>query len=226
MIMEHTRWKIPSDRRHQILFWGFFMVAVSAMGFFAGSRLPFIPHASEEKPVAIMDQGTETLTRRTVVVHPDDFLDHPETDGLYDDPPVRENRLPGSEDLSDQQSGTIYLETALSRVPIVAEYAKTDEEHQLGLMYRSGLADGHGMLFVYDEPVETAFWMKNMHFPIDILYFDENAVLRLIWNAVSPCGDQKVCPTYPSRFPVRYVLELPVGSAQKYHLQPGDRITF
>lgn len=87
---------------------------------------------------------------------------------------------------------------------IELELAETPEEMMRGLSGRASLPDGHGMLFVYPEDTVPSFWMKNMHFPIDIIWLDRNWKVIGVEKNISPS-------TYPQTFspqkPVRYVLE-------------------
>ena len=96
-------------------------------------------------------------------------------------------------------------------------------ELALGLMFRQGLEPGHGMLFIFPSEGPRSFWMKNMRFSIDILYFDGQR--RLVnWHAdVPPCRSER-CPGYPSSAPARYVLELSAGEAERLGVQPGDEL--
>src|SRR5512136_601336 len=50
------------------------------------------------------------------------------------------------------------------------EVAQTPGTREKGLSGRTGLVDGQGMLFVFDKPDRYMFWMKDMLFPIDIIY--------------------------------------------------------
>ncbi len=103
------------------------------------------------------------------------------------------------------------------------EVAASEAERERGLMYRAELAEGHGMLFVMPRPQHAAFWMKNTHVALDILYFDAHGRLAEIVPDVPPCATDP-CPIYPSTGPVRYVLELPAGSAARHGLKRGDRL--
>lgn len=99
----------------------------------------------------------------------------------------------------------------------------SEEERQQGLSGRSHLASGTGMLFIYEQNGEHGIWMKDMKFPIDIVWLDENRTVVTIKQLVSP-------DTYPEVFspsvPARYVLELPAGTAQQYGIQTGQQLIF
>ncbi|MCC6290679.1 DUF192 domain-containing protein [Candidatus Nomurabacteria bacterium] len=84
------------------------------------------------------------------------------------------------------------------------ELAQTPEEMTRGLSGREGLPEDSGMLFVYPEDTVPAFWMKDMRFPIDIIWLDKNWMVVGIEKNLLPS-------TYPQTFsppkPIRYVLE-------------------
>ncbi|MBQ4854843.1 DUF192 domain-containing protein [Rhodanobacter sp. B2A1Ga4] len=101
------------------------------------------------------------------------------------------------------------------------ELATDDASRQHGLMMRTTLAPGHGMLFVFPHTGPQAFWMKNTLIPLDILYFDADRRLVSMQLDVPPCKADP-CPTYPSDAPAIYVLELSAGTAQRIGAKPGD----
>ena len=102
------------------------------------------------------------------------------------------------------------------------ELAITQEEQSQGLMGRTHLEKGTGMLFVYSDPKELSFWMKETRIPLDILFFDQNSRLIKLFSKVPPCK-QDPCKTYSTPSPALYVLELPAGTAKKMKLKPGDK---
>jgi uncharacterized membrane protein (UPF0127 family) len=107
----------------------------------------------------------------------------------------------------------------------VVEIADTDAERARGLMFRDEMPAGNGMLFVHDREEPQAYWMKNTHIPLDILYFDTGRRLVSQQRDVPPCSLGDACPAYPSVAPARYVLELNAGQAQSLGLEDGAQLT-
>ncbi|TLY50452.1 MAG: DUF192 domain-containing protein [Gammaproteobacteria bacterium] len=106
------------------------------------------------------------------------------------------------------------------------ELATDPASQQRGLMFRDEMAADHGMLFVFGEMAPRAFWMKNTHIPLDILFFDRDYKLVSASLRTPPCrsaGDD--CPVYPSSGPAQYVLELNAGVAEKLGAKTGDKLT-
>lgn len=108
---------------------------------------------------------------------------------------------------------------------ITAELAVTDEERQLGLMHRKKINSNQGMLLVFERVNFYSIWMKNMRIPLDILWLDREKRIVHIERDVPPCKEEP-CPTYTSRFPAMYVLELKAGSVNEHKLKMYDRVDF
>lgn len=104
------------------------------------------------------------------------------------------------------------------------EVADDDAERARGLMFRDAMAADHGMLFVHDFEAPQAYWMKNTHIPLDILYFDSNRKLVAQQRNVPPCSAGDACPSYPSDVPATYVLELNAGNADAMNLKNGAEL--
>jgi len=124
---------------------------------------------------------------------------------------------------ADGRSEAETREMRIAGAPFVVELAVTADEHHRGLMYRPGLAEGRGMLFIYPSDAPRAFWMKNVRIPIDILFLDGDGKLVGISPRAAPCR-RDPCPLYRSGAPARYVLELPAGTAERLGLRAGDRL--
>ena len=111
----------------------------------------------------------------------------------------------------------------ISNVVLKVELANTFESQTLGLSGRENLKEKEGMLFVFDHLDRYAFWMKDMNFPIDIIWLDENKKIIHIERDVRP-------ESYPTTFgPDQrslYVLEVVSGFADKYNLKIGDGVSF
>ena len=105
------------------------------------------------------------------------------------------------------------------------EIADTDAERERGLMFRDTLAADRGMLFIHEREAPQAYWMKNTHIPLDILYFDNSRRLVSQQRDVPPCSLGDACPSYPSQASARYVLELNAGQAEKLRLEDGVQLT-
>src|SRR5690348_10206365 len=81
----------------------------------------------------------------------------------------------------DAQTGAFNLKTAdlnVGGTPLKVEVADTPESLSNGLMYRSALPDGQGMLFVLGPAEQASFWMKNTKIPLSIGFVDGNAILK------------------------------------------------
>ena len=108
---------------------------------------------------------------------------------------------------------------------LTAELAVTDEERRRGLMFREKINWDQGMLLVFRREGTYSIWMKNMRFPIDILWLDsEKRIVHLETN-VPPCTKDP-CPSYSSSNPALFVLELKAGSVDKHLLKLYDKIEF
>ena len=105
------------------------------------------------------------------------------------------------------------------------EIAADDASRAQGLMNRESMADGQGMLFIFEREGPQSFWMKNTLIPLDILYFDDDRRLVSASRRVPPCRTAR-CPSYPSRAPARYVLELNGGLAEQIGASIGDELHF
>jgi len=97
--------------------------------------------------------------------------------------------------------------------------ASTSAEQELGLGDRAALASTSGMLFVFDSPDNYGFWMKDMQFPLDIIWLDQNFKIIHIERGLLPS-------TYPEVFfpgsPTKYVIEVNAGFANANSLSVGQ----
>ncbi|WP_414755215.1 DUF192 domain-containing protein [Anabaena sp. CCY 9910] len=105
---------------------------------------------------------------------------------------------------------------------IELEVAKTQEQQQMGLMYRPALPDNRGMLFSFPSPQPARFWMKNVPVALDMVFL-RKGVVKYIQAAAPPCLSEP-CPTYGPDVLIDAVIELRAGRAAELNLQPGNSI--
>ena len=101
--------------------------------------------------------------------------------------------------------------------------AKTDKEKQIGLSGKEKIEEDQGMLFVFENPDYYSFWMKEMKFPIDIIYISNDKVTTVIENAKPPSSDKSLTVYRPGNKSDK-VLEVNAGLAKKYNIQTGTVI--
>lgn len=119
------------------------------------------------------------------------------------------------------QGSTSPEQRQLGQNAVQFEIVRTTASQEKGLSGRTSLPSNYGMLFVFPKKDTYSFWMKDMVIPIDIMWLDEDGtVLGLVEN-VSP-------DTYPQTFtppsPVRLVLEMGAGEANKHSFFVGTRV--
>lgn len=100
---------------------------------------------------------------------------------------------------------------------VKAEIAQTQDERSKGLMFRKKLADGDGMLFVFEKDEVLSFWMKNTNIPLSIAYISSDGRIIEIKNMYP--NDEN--PVTSSRS-VRYALEVPKDWFTRAGVKTGD----
>ncbi len=106
---------------------------------------------------------------------------------------------------------------------ISVKIADTPALQGKGLSGTESLAAGEGMLFVFDTPDQYAFWMKDMNYPIDIIWISGDKRIVDIKTNADPAS-------YPAAFkptlPALYVLEVEAGFALTHSLARGQEVVF
>src|SRR5256886_12780979 len=100
------------------------------------------------------------------------------------------------------------------------EVAATPAERERGLMYRTSLAEGRGMLFVFDEDRNHSFWMKNTLIPLDMLFIARDGTVVGMHANATPLSTADIAVGKASR----YVLEVPGGWAARHGIAAGARV--
>jgi len=106
---------------------------------------------------------------------------------------------------------------------VKVDLALTPSEQTQGLSGRSGLPEDSGMLFVFDKPGKYFFWMKDMNFPIDIIWLGEDMKVIYIKKNALP---ESYPELYGPEADAGYVLEVGAGFSDKNNLQIGDSAQF
>jgi hypothetical protein len=114
----------------------------------------------------------------------------------------------------------LFIESGGKRHHFTVEFADTDERRALGLMYRTQLAPDAGMLFDFKKDQDVAMWMRNTRIPLDMLFIARDGKVANIAQRAVPFSEA----TIPSSGPVRAVLEVNGGTAERLGLKAGDRV--
>jgi uncharacterized protein len=107
------------------------------------------------------------------------------------------------------------------------ELATTEAERNFGLMERTSLPQGRGMLFIHDQPGHYGYWMYDCKIALDIIWMDQSRRIVEMSPDTPPCkGKSSTCPSYGGHETSLYVLELPVGSIKTHQLAVGQTVNF
>jgi len=94
-----------------------------------------------------------------------------------------------------------------------------------GLSNRENICkdDVCGMLFVFEKSGNHGIWMKDMNFPLDVVFIDENGTI-IEFASMEPCEKARECPTYVPKSPSKYVLEMQKGFVEECNIDIGEKI--
>ena len=102
---------------------------------------------------------------------------------------------------------------------VTVQVAQSPEQRSTGLMFRKEMPQGEGMLFVFDQPSQQCFWMKNTLLPLTAAFVsDDGSIVNLI--DMKPQSTDSHC----SAKPVRYVLEMNQGWFAKKGIKAGAKL--
>ncbi|MFZ0633186.1 MAG: DUF192 domain-containing protein [Acidobacteriaceae bacterium] len=107
------------------------------------------------------------------------------------------------------------------------ELATTEAQRNYGLMGRTKLPEGRGMLFIHAQEKPHGYWMYHCKIGLDIVWMDADHQIVEMSPDTPPClGRSNTCPNYGGQEPSQYVLELPVGDIARHHLKVGEAVQF
>lgn len=119
------------------------------------------------------------------------------------------------------------IEIEVGGNPIMAKVASTPRSQAEGYMGAEvGPGDDEGILFVYDREEPLSFWMKNVPFGLDIIFFDSNMeyIGHQTMDPFDGSSDHEI-PRYSSKKPARFALEVPAGWCDR-HLDGKCKLKF
>ncbi|MFA5047615.1 MAG: DUF192 domain-containing protein [Patescibacteria group bacterium] len=103
------------------------------------------------------------------------------------------------------------------------EIAASDRARTKGLSGRESLTENQGMLFIFPTYARQAFWMKQMNFPLDLIWLRDGQVIGFKQD-LPPEGNQPAHMYQPDEN-VNWVLEMPAGFVAKNQIKIGDMAT-
>ena len=142
--------------------------------------------------------------------------------------PVMQNNKSSKPTVASTQETNQTTVTIRSMV-FTVQLAENHLSRGKGLSGQLGLPDNHGMLFIFESPRIQTFWMKNMLFPIDIVWISDTCLVDSVTPDI-PIPLESIeadkLPKYQSNNPVKYVLEITQGQAEIRDIKAGDPVSF
>lgn len=110
-------------------------------------------------------------------------------------------------------------------VTLTVELATTPAEQEQGLSDRNSMPPDQGMLFVFSQEAQWGFWMHEMRFPLDIIWFNASRQAVFIEQNLPPCTPS-ACPVYTPIANAMFVLEVNAGFAATNGVTLGESFAF
>jgi len=111
-------------------------------------------------------------------------------------------------------------------VVLTVELAETAAAQERGLSDRSSLPGNGGMLFVFDHSSYWSFWMTDMKFPLDIIWFNSTRQVVFSEPNLPPCTPGQDCPVITPTSKAMYVLEVNAGFMRSHQIRLGTTFVF
>ena len=133
-----------------------------------------------------------------------------------------EDELPETGDGSPEATVIFIL---AENVTFKCEVADTEAERAAGLMNRESLGNDSGMLFIFEEPQNLTFWMKNTLIPLDIIFIDKDGIVLNVEEAdVEPGVPDNSLTRHKSDGPAKWALEIKQGLSEHYGIAAGTQV--
>lgn len=139
-----------------------------------------------------------------------------------DSPPIDTTKKTDTPVIPFKKQGEVYFQdkNKTLKKSIDVEIAETDEARHKGLMYRDGMEETQGMLFIFPKEEPQGFYMKNTLLPLDIIFVNSKKEVVKIYKNTTPLSEQDL----PSVKPAIYVVEVNGGFTDKFSIKEGDYI--
>jgi uncharacterized membrane protein (UPF0127 family) len=122
-----------------------------------------------------------------------------------------------AQDAPQMNLDRIKLSAGMHRLDV--QVAATPEQRQTGLMFRKDMSQHEGMIFVFEQPTQQCFWMKNTLLPLSAAFIADDGTIVNIED-MKPLSLDAHC----SAKPVRYVLEMNKGWFDKKGIKAGSKL--
>jgi uncharacterized protein len=123
-------------------------------------------------------------------------------------------------------NGYQQVNVTVNGVELVADVAANNTQRTKGLAVKDHLNENESMLFVFSSAAKQVFWMKDMKFPIDIIWMDANKTVVHVEHSLEPCPTIGYCQTYSPGTDSLYVLETVTGFADRHDVTEGTKMQF
>lgn len=127
--------------------------------------------------------------------------------------------------LNDKVREILFYETktvVVGEKTFTVEIADNEKKRERGLSYRKNLKEDYGMIFISNNDGPLGIWMKDMNFPIDIIWVNKHFEIVHIEENVSP---DTFPETFKSDVPARFVIEVEAGFIENNNIKKGDLMT-
>ncbi|MBC8325176.1 MAG: DUF192 domain-containing protein [Verrucomicrobia subdivision 3 bacterium] len=134
--------------------------------------------------------------------------------------PLPASAPPFAADITAAQPKLATIQLFVGAVKMEAEQAMTERQIKTGMMFRKTMGENSGMIFVFKQPKQQGFWMKNCFVPMSAAYIDPQGRI----NEIVKLEPQNTNSVMSKSFQIQYVLEAPRGWFKKNGISPGVTI--
>ena len=123
-----------------------------------------------------------------------------------------------------QESGLPKQELSINGVKLSVEVAATEADKAHGLSDRQSLADGTGMLFLFDKPDRYSFWMNDMNFALDFIWLNQGQIVEITPQVPAPSTQYPMPASLRPSWQIDAVIEVPAGWTARNNIAVGDEV--